>query len=97
MKIEIQILSGQKSSHVYKQLQNKFVVNIKQRENNDQTRSPNVHGSVIKAIVSISQVCIGEQSSTWDVTESDSESLQKDLDSLANWSQKWMLKFNSSI
>jgi len=29
-------------------------------------------------------------------TESDSESLQKDLDSLANWSQKWMLEFNSS-
>ena len=29
-------------------------------------------------------------------TESVSESLQKDLDSLANWSQKWMLEFNSS-
>ena len=29
-------------------------------------------------------------------TASDSESLQKDLDSLANWSQKWMLNFNVS-
>ena len=29
-------------------------------------------------------------------TVSDSESLQKDLDSLAKWSQKWMLEFNSS-
>ena len=29
-------------------------------------------------------------------TVSDSESLQKDLDSLANWSQKWMLNFNAS-
>jgi len=28
--------------------------------------------------------------------ESDSKSLQKDLDSLANWSQKWMLEFNFS-
>ena len=29
-------------------------------------------------------------------TVSDSESLQIDLDSLANWSQKWMLEFNAS-
>ena len=29
-------------------------------------------------------------------TVSDSESLQKDLDSLAKWSQRWILNFNAS-